>query len=73
MFGELLLTLVIALLVIHPRKWPTLAHHIAKCIQVLERYKQKSIEFWQAQLNLYQLEENKKKAAVADDEYGNNR
>jgi len=69
MLGEFLLTIVIALLVIHPRKWPMLAHHIAQGIRLIARYKQQLIVSWQAQLNLYQLEENKKKAAIADEEY----
>ena len=69
MFGELLLIIVIAILVIHPKKWPMIAHHIAKSIQLLATYKQKAIQFWLIQLNRYQLEENNKKAAVADNEY----
>ena len=69
MLSELLLILIIALLVIHPRKWPMLAHHIAKALQLLDGYKQKAVAFWHSQLNRYQLEENKKKAAVADEQY----
>lgn len=69
--GELLLIFVVTLLAFHPKKWPMLAHHIAKGLRMVQRYKHKAHTFWEAQLSLYQLEENEKKAAYADEQYKN--
>ncbi len=67
--GELLLTLLIALLVFGPSKLPMLAHHLGKLIQRLTHYKQQLAIFWQSQLNEQQLQENIKKANQADSNY----
>ena len=70
--GEILLILLITVLIFKPSKWPMLAHHLAKGLRAIQRYKQHAQRFWQDQLDLYQLEENKKKAAAADKRYDPN-
>jgi Sec-independent protein translocase protein TatA len=67
--GELLLTLCITLFLFNPSKWPMLAHHAAKAWLFIQRIKQHALRFWKTQLDLYQLEENTKKAAAADKQY----
>lgn len=70
--GELFIILIVSLLVFPPPKWPMLAHHVAKSLRILQAYKHKAHTFWQAQLALYELTENEKKAAYADEQYKNN-
>lgn len=70
--GEILLTLLITVIVFKPSKWPMLAHHLAKGVRAIQRYKQHAQRFWQEQLDVYQFEENKKKAAAADRRYDAN-
>jgi len=71
--GELLLTLLIALLVFGPSKLPMLAHHLGKLIQQINYYKQQLVVFWQSQLKEQQLQENIKKANQADSNYQPNK
>lgn len=71
--GELLLTLLIALLVFGPSKLPMLAHHLGKLIQRINHYKQQLAVFWQSQLKEQQLQENIKKANQADSNYQPNK
>ncbi|AHE68362.1 twin-arginine translocase TatA/TatE family subunit [Legionella oakridgensis] len=67
--GEVLLTLLVALLVFGPSKLPMLAHHLAKMARLLHHYQQQWSRFWQSQLNEHQLQENLKKAKKADTKY----
>jgi sec-independent protein translocase protein TatB len=69
--GELLLTLLVALLVFGPNKLPMLAEHMAKLLRQLNLLKQQASSFWQSQLKEQQLEENKRKAEQADRLYTN--
>ena len=69
MTGELLVIALVFMLAFNPSKWPMLVHHLAKALRVIQRYKHRAQEIWQQQLDLYQLEENKKKAADADTRY----
>ena len=65
-FGEILLTLFVALLVFGPKHLPMVAHHLGKCWAFLSQYKERAAVFWQGALNEYQLQENTKKAKEAD-------
>jgi len=67
--GELLLTLLVALLVFGPDKLPMLARHLGKLMNRLNHYKQQATTFWQAQLNEEQLQQNIRKAQQAESEY----
>ncbi|MCP0914931.1 MULTISPECIES: twin-arginine translocase TatA/TatE family subunit [Legionella] len=67
--GELLLILIVALLVFGPGKMPMLAQHLGKCVRLLQQYRQQILEFWQAQMNEQQLQDNLKKAEEADKKY----
>lgn len=67
--GELLLTLLVALLVFGPDKLPMLAKHLGQFIRCLDRYKQQAHAIWQQQLNEQQLQENTRKAQKADAVY----
>jgi len=71
--GQLLLTLLIALLVFGPDKLPMLARHAGQLIARLERYKQQASALWQSQLNEQQLQENTRKAHEADAVYQQDR
>ncbi|WED42814.1 Sec-independent protein translocase subunit TatA/TatB [Legionella cardiaca] len=64
--GELLLTLLVALIVFGPNKLPMLAEHLGKLFRHVNYFKQQAIAFWQAQLNEQQLKENTRKAEKAD-------
>ncbi len=65
-FAELLLILVVALLVLGPKKMPMLAYHLGKLMRYCFHYKQKALLFWQQQ---YHLQENIDKAVKADKNY----
>ncbi len=66
--AELLVILVVALVVFGPDKLPMLASKIGKLVAASLRLKNKiSHEFTQHQLQ-FQLDENSKKAAIADKE-----
>lgn len=67
--GELLLTLLVALLVFGPNKLPMLAEHLGKLFRHFNSFKQQLHTFWQAQLNEQQLRENTRKAEQADSLY----
>jgi sec-independent protein translocase protein TatB len=67
--GELLLTVLVALVVFGPNKLPMLAFHLGKWIQWFERHKQQALALWQSQLQQHQLQDNEKKAEEADEKY----
>ncbi len=67
--GELLLTLVVALLVFGPKKLPMVANHLGKLFGRIHHYKRQLTDIWQQQLNEHQLQENIKKAHKADTDY----
>jgi len=67
--GELLLTLVVALIVFGPQKLPQLARHLGKLTHALHALKTKAATFWQAQLAQDLLNENTSKAKKADNHY----
>ena len=71
--GQLLLTLLVALMVFGPNKLPMLAEHLGRFISRLDKYKQQANALWQAQLNQQQLLENESKALEADVAYKKNR
>ncbi|KTC86911.1 Sec-independent protein translocase subunit TatA/TatB [Legionella brunensis] len=64
--GELLLTLLVAIVVFGPNKLPMLAEHLGKLFRHLNYFKQQAMAFWQAQLNEQQLRENTRKAEKVD-------
>lgn len=67
--GELLLTFIVALAVFGPSKLPMLATHLGQLLQKLNQLKGVAGNFWQQQMNEYQLQENKRKADEADKKY----
>ncbi|WP_298623818.1 twin-arginine translocase TatA/TatE family subunit [uncultured Legionella sp.] len=67
--GELLLTLIVALVVFGPSKLPMLATHLGMLIRRINQFKEQARLFWQQQLNQIQLEENKRKAEKVDEQY----
>lgn len=69
--GELLLTLVVALFVLGPKKLPMVATHLGQLVRRFNQVKQQALDFWQQQLNDQQLQENIKKAEMADKDYLN--
>ena len=71
--GQLLLTLLVALLVFGPDKLPMLARHLGQAIARLERYKQQAIALWQTHSNEQLLQENQRKAHEADAVYHKDR
>ena len=71
--GQLLLTMLVALLVFGPNKLPMLAHHLGRLIARLDHYKQQANSLWQAHLNEQSLQENQRKAREADALYDNDR
>lgn len=71
--GQLLLTMLIALLVFGPNKLPMLAQHLGRLVARLERYRQQAAALWQKQLNEQRLQENQRKALNADAKYQQDR
>lgn len=71
--GQLLLTLLVALLVFGPDKLPMLARHLGRIFVKFNGYKQLIIQSWQKQLQQdikeQQLMDNTKKAQKADASY----
>ena len=67
--GELLLTLIVALIVFGPGKLPMLAEHLGKLLRHVNHFKQQATTFWQEQSNEQQLRENIRKAEKADSVY----
>ncbi|CAM2742382.1 twin-arginine translocase TatA/TatE family subunit [Legionella worsleiensis] len=67
--GELIVTLIVAVSVFGPSKLPMLAKHLGLLLHQLNRLKEYAVEFWQQQLNEVQLQENKRKAELSDQEY----
>jgi len=65
--GELIVTACVIIIVIPPSKWPTLAHHVNQGLRLLQKLREQAIQFWQAQLALYQLAENEARAKPVDD------
>jgi sec-independent protein translocase protein TatB len=66
---ELLLIFIVALVVFGPTKLPMLATHLGLLVRKLQHLKAQANTFWQQQLNEYQLQENKRKAKEADQQY----
>lgn len=64
--GELILTLLVAIVVFGPNKLPMLAEHLGRLICFINQLKQQASNFWQTQLQEQQLRENRKKAEKAD-------
>jgi len=67
--GELLLTLVVALIVFGPKKLPMLATHLGLLLRKTNQLREKVALLWHHQLNELQLKENLRKAELADDLY----
>ena len=68
-FGELLLILIVALVVLGPKKLPLVAHHLGILVSRFSKYRQQAAVFWQQQLNEQKLQGNIKKAQAADSDY----
>lgn len=66
---EILLIFIVALVVFGPTKLPMLASHLGLLVRKLQQLKIQADRFWQQQLNEYQLQENKRKAEEADQQY----
>lgn len=66
---EILLIFIVALVVFGPTKLPMLASHLGLLVRKLQQLKIQAERFWQQQLNEYQLQENKRKAEEADQQY----
>ncbi len=71
--GQLLLTVLVTLLVFGPSKLPMLAQHLGRLVARLERYKHQAGALWQKQLNEQLLDENQRKALIADASYQKDR
>lgn len=69
--GELLVTFVVAIIVFGPSKLPMLANHLGLFLRKLNQLKEQAEVFWQQQLKEIQLQENKRKAEIGDEEYKN--
>ncbi len=67
--GELLLTLIVALIVFGPSKLPMLATHLGLLIRKINQIKEQATAFWQQQLNEHQLQENQRRAEQGDKQY----
>lgn len=67
--GELLLTLLVALIVFGPQKLPLLATHLGLLVRKCRQFSRYASHWWQQQLNELQLQENERKAAEADRDY----
>lgn len=67
--GELLLTLVVALVVFGPSKLPMLATHLGQLLRKINHIKTKASLLWEEQLKELQLQENKRKAEEVDKKY----
>ena len=70
--GELLLTFIVALIVFGPSKLPMLATHLGLLMRKINQLKEQAASFWQQQINEHQLQENQRKAELADEQYKNN-
>ena len=69
MISEFLVILIVALIVFGPTKLPMLATHLGLLVRKLNQLKTHINQFWQKQLNEFQLQENKRKAEIADRQY----
>lgn len=69
--SEWLVILVVAVLVFTPDKLPMVAQHLGKLWKHLQFFKAQAGQFWQQQMNEYQLKENQKKAQDGDKLYEN--
>lgn len=67
--GELLLTLLVALIVFGPSKMPMLASHLGSALRKIKQYKSHVELLWQQQLAQLQLQEKEQKAKRADEQY----
>ncbi len=67
--GELLLTVIVALIVFGPSKLPMLATHLGLLMRKINQLKEQGALIWQKQLNEFQLQENQRKAEQGDKLY----
>ncbi len=67
--GELLLTVIIAVVVLGPKQWPSIAHYAGTWLKHLHRIKHRATAFLQQQTQAFQLQDNIKKAEQADMTY----
>lgn len=67
--GELLLTLIVALIVFGPSKLPMLATHLGQLMRKINELKVRASMLWDEQLKELQLQENKRKAEAVDKKY----
>ena len=67
--GELILTLIVALVVFGPKQLKTLARHAAHVIKQMARYKEQMQFLWESQMHEQLLQENRKKAREIDEAY----
>lgn len=67
--GELILTLVVALIVFGPSKLPMLATHLGQLFRKINQFKEQLSSLWLEQLNQIQLQENERKAEEGDKKY----
>jgi Sec-independent protein translocase protein TatA len=65
LISELFVIAGIALVMIPPKKWPALIHHLHQALRFLEAIQQKARHFWCTQLAHYELQHNQEKAAKA--------
>ena len=64
--GEFILTVLVAFVVFGPKKLPMLARDAGLLLARFNRYKVQMIDIWKRQVNELQLQENIRKAEVAD-------
>jgi sec-independent protein translocase protein TatB len=64
--GEVVLTLVVALLAFGRKQMPMVAHHMGQLFLRVHYYKRQIADLWQQQWNEHQLQENIKKARQAE-------
>lgn len=67
--GELLLTLIVALIVFGPSKLPMLATHLGQLMRKINELKVRASMLWEEQLKELQLQENERKAEAVDKKY----
>jgi sec-independent protein translocase protein TatB len=67
--GEILVTLVVAVLAFGPKKLPMLARHLALLINQFNKLKNKARTLFDEEMTKQQLSENEQKATKADESY----
>ena len=69
MSSELLLIIIVAMIVFGPNKLPMLARHLSHALKHYHSFKQQAASLWQGYLNEIQLQDNQRKAEIADQQY----